>query len=933
MVHQSETEPFLKSVAREYLAQSQHGTLAMGLVFPNRRAAIFFRKYLSELLEGESLWMPGIFSAEELVRELCPVNLIDPMHLQFEFYTLYKALEGDAADTFDIFLTWAPQLLHDFEEADLYLVDTHKLYNSVDAAYAMKYWSPDGKPITATQEQYLRFWSKMGNWYTALRAHLREKKLWSSGMAYRYVAENTLALLEKLPYKRWIFAGFNALNAAEQQYMQFFERSGVAQIFWDTDALYLNDELHEAGYFFRKYRREWQLNLGEVPSLLDRPDQQIEMMGVSKNLGQAYYAASVLEDIAQKHPDFEDTALVLCDEKLLMPVLECLPDAVREANITMGYPIHQLPIAGFFQSVFELQRKMRVNRDGNIAFYFKDLLRFLRQPDTRKLLGEREAAALLKMVNEQRHIYMNLDTLCAKAPGMERLRPLLQSWNHSVSAAIAQLHAWIQILRDQAQADAQTETGYEFEALFQLSGLLNRIEGWHQTYPELFTVPVFQKMLQQLFRQSSLDFFGEPLEGLQIMGLLETRNLDFKRLILLSVNEGILPAARSHASFIPPDIAAAFGMPTYKERDAIYAYHFYRMLQRAERIHLVYTTETDEFGKGEPSRFIAQMEREFLKAQKKARTLIPELPSISEISIRVSKTPQLISQIQEKYRAKYLSPTALQTYVNCSLQFYLKYFSGVKVEEDREDDLDSSETGTILHTCLETLFKPFVGRSVHAEDVEAMMEIAPQLLREEFEKVLAQSDLEQGKNLLTYTGVETMLLNYLRAAQKEIQLDGAPSILKLEEEMEFELELDNLPGKPRIRLGGKADRIDQLGDTVRILDYKTGKMEASYVKLKSMDELRTDANKGKSLQLMLYRLFWEEAHPQDKTLPAIVSLKMPSEGLFTMDFPQDQEPDLQTLRNVFKDLSTEILDAEIPFEQADDPARCEYCNFKTLCNR
>ena len=937
-------EKFLRKIARRYLELSEEGNDSVCLVFPNRRAAVFFRKELISL-NPKNQWAPEIFSADDFVREVIRKPILDPIARLFEFYNVYVKSEGPEAEPFDTYLTWAPQLLHDYEETDLYSVDARKLYGSVDAAYAMKNWSPDGKIITATQEQYIRFWSRMGEWYQLFRYHLESKKMVSPGMAYRELAANIETLQDQLPWKHIVFAGFNALNASEQRYMRFLEKSGKAEIIWDTDPYYLNDPLNEAGYFFRKYRNE--LGIGKFnfsEAMLNDPKQEINIVGVAKNMGQALVAGSVLKNLINSGHDLTDTAIVLCDEKLMMPVLEMLPEEVEAVNITMGYPLHQLPMSGMFQILFDMHRKARNSSSGKgAAFYFRDLQKLFRQPDIRTILGQADSTALLNLVNSEKFIYLSSKTLIERAPSLNKISFLFESWNEDVDTAINRLLELVKILFEFYKEESR-EIGYHLETLHTLKSLLIRIQKWNQDYPGYASLRTLQKIFAQLLRQKTLPFYGEPLQGLQLMGLLETRNLDFKQLILLSVNETIMPAARVQKSFIPTDIATHFGLPTYKERDAIYGYHFYRMLQRAEKVWLIYNTENDEFGKGEQSRFITQILKEFDQPKIQTSVVVPELPSPTDYPIVIEKTDEVLQKIIDRYNGsepwKQLSPSAMQKFVSCGLKYYLSYFTGIKIQDDREDDLESNQLGTISHKVLEDLFKPHLDKVLRPEAYAKMLQDMPSLLRKEFLEIMEASDLEKGNNLLVLTGIEQMLRNYLLYEKQDVEVKSANGIpttlLGLERRVQFEMQVNHKGEKITVHLGGTSDRIDREGNVVRVIDYKTGKVEPKNLKLNELLEISESPEKEKSLQLLLYMLAWKTQSPDVEIVPGILALKKPSEGLLSISFADKRElseVNREEIEEAFSVLVNRILDQNEPFRQTDDLKQCAYCSFTGVCNR
>lgn len=929
---------FLNQIARRYIELSRDGN-AVSLVFPNRRAALFFRKELLEL-QPKDQWMPEIFSAEEFVASQMQTSPINQISALFEFYGIYQATEGEKADPFDVFLTWAPQLLHDFEEVDLYMVDAKDLYALVSEAYALQRWSPDNHTITPIQSAYLHFWSMMGTWYSLFRQHLRDKRMLTTGMAYRAFADSIETKGTELEWHKVLFCGFSALNGAEQRIIKFLQKIGKAEVLWDVDTYYVEDELNEAGHFFRKYKNDWAAHtFKNMPSRLDRAEQKFEIIGASKNLGQAIEAGALLAGLADEGCTFEDTAVVLGDERLMLPMLELLPQAVPAVNVTMSYPLQQLPVMGLYTAVFELQRRCRSNDDNSKpVFYFKDLLKIFRQSNIRQILGDEYCKMFIKKINASSYKYLNILSWEESVLLNDKLGFLFKPWKQSVSEAITCLIRFSQAVFDES-ARNEVERDYTADALSQTKLLLNQIEIYNARYPGILNLASLQRVFSQLIRQISLSFYGEPLKGLQLMGLLETRNVEFKNLIVLSVNEGILPATRSHRSFIPFDIALGFELPTYRDRDALFAYHFYRMIQGAERVWLIYNTESDEFGKGEQSRFITQLEQELMNAKHSHSIRVPELPKHFHSTVRVAKSPELLQRMRERYHPanpKGLSASALKKFINCELSFYLSYFSNVAVEEDREEDVEANEIGTICHAVLQNLYKPFIGQILKEKDLVQMRQLMPEELSLQFRNTYGPESISQGKHVLAHETACNMLLRYLNwelnCIKEEKQQGVLTTIKALEVNLDTVLTIQTAQDEFEVKLFGVADRIDVNNQNIRILDYKTGSVDKDNLKFKEMDEIFSNPDLEKAMQLFFYQLLYSDKYPENTILSGIIPLKSPSKNILFVKQPGEADA-YEQIKTGFTELIEKMFNEELAFEQTEDPDRCKYCNFTGLCNR
>lgn len=931
-------ESFLKSIAETILERFGAASGDVCVVFSNRRARLFYQQELQRL-HPSTQWLPALLSMEEFVQQLTGFNLIDPIALLFEFYEVYRGLESEKAESFEQFSSWATQLLHDYEEADLYLLETAKFFRHVDQAYALKNWSPDGQTLTSNQERYLAFWSRMGLWYSALREQLHKQNSPTQAMAFRHLAENAQALAASIPWKHIVFAGFNALNQAEQRFIRAFEKIGMASLYWDSDSYYLDNVQNEAGYFMRQFKSNYGLStLKFTNQYFTETKKTINITGVSRNTGQAVFAGSLIQGLMQSASDLKETALVLCDESLLIPVLEQLPAETGQVNVTMGYPLHLLSEATFFQILFDLRAHAKKGKN-SIAWYHKDLLRLFQHPLTAQLLPGSFLRQCQHILSKGQLVFVGLERIqrLSKASEQEQecLAMLLSDWNADSKTAISNLREITEALRTALYQGTNGSQIMRQEALFALSNLFNKLQTYLDKYPAFDSLKTLQRLFEQLLRQSSLPFYGEPLDGLQVMGLLETRNLDFKNIILLSVNEGILPKGRSQNSFIPIDIGAAYGLPGYRERDAVYAWHFYRLLQRAENIHLVYNTEPDEFAKGEKSRFIAQLEEE-LKVQGtiiQHDIWVPDVKAFTDPEIKIEKSKALMERLYKRFgkeNDKFLSPSALSLYLDCSLHFYFKYLSGLKIEDELEDDIGDDVLGIIVHKVLQDFFEPLKGKKVQESDYIEMLKALPVKIAAVFAEKVDEEVLMQGKNFLIFKAAEQMLGNYLREEMRVFNAQGqALEIIELELLMKDAMQAESDLGC--LQIGGFADRIDLIGDKViRIIDYKTGIVDAKTLKIESLNDIYDKDGMGKALQLLLYSHLAKKAFPGKQIQAGIISLRKPSSGLLAFEH---QLADVEDVNLFFEKMANKLVQNDTFFEKTDDLSKCIYCDFQKICNR
>lgn len=941
-------DSFLNLLARHFLTHFGDNPTQCCVVFPNRRASLFFKRELHET-KKQAQWLPEIITFQDLIDEQCPNRIIDPIEAQYRFYEVYTRLETEHAETFDSFNNWSPHVMQDFEEIDLYLADARNLYGSVDAAYAMKHWSPDSGDLSHLQEQYLHLWSRMGLWYAEFRKTLKDAGLFTRAMAYRHLAEN--CELIEFKFGHYIFAGFHAQNESEMTITKHFRKSRRATIIRDYDHFYIDNNQHEAGHFARQFIKN---EGGKTPDFtgdsITNLQRNLNITGVAKNIGQTLVAGNILNELRESGQDLSDTAVILCDEQLLMPLLEALPENTGPVNITMGYPLHLLPVSSLFLIILDLQRQASRRSKGNIGFYFKDLLRLFRNPVLISLFNEQEYSEIINAINNDHEFFISPAAFVKLMPDKDIVQSMFSDWSNDSRTASENLIRFGEFLLKKLEVNPDFQEGFEVDNLFEIIKLLRKMNSMQQQFSNTGNLKTFNSLFRQQLRSTNLPFVGEPLEGLQIMGLLEARNLDFKNLIMLSVNENVVPKAKSNNSFIPLDIAVGFGLPTYRDRDSVSAYHFYRLLQKASNVWLIYNTETDEFGKGEKSRYISQIEEEFIHTNTAVSTELfaPEIGGFENFDINFTKSEKFPNDFYRLFSnensERSLSPTALSTFIDCKLKFFFRYFSEINVPNEKEEDVGADELGNITHEILERLYIPYVDKHLSPADSEEMLARLEEVSESCFEKEQSFRNYEEGPALLVKFGIINSIKRFLQQEYnqlKDYQKNGTTlKILRLEYKLNKNISLKFKGEDIAVRLGGKADRIDLITTNdesyIRIIDYKSGAVKSPDLKFADFEDLVAN-RKSKLLQLLQYEYMADESFPNHEFKPGIISLRNVSAGFMPI-IPADKKAEKfsinkNDLESIFRHLLTQIVNVEEEFEMTEDTVVCSYCEFAGICNR
>ncbi len=939
---------FLKDTAQNLLENSIP-LENMTVVLPNRRAGLFFTKYLSELI-SEPQWMPEVKTIEEVFYDLKGERPTDDLTLIFELYRIYSSLQ-DEEESFEKFYFWGEIILKDFNDIDQFLADANRVYENLadqkilesDLSFLTddqrdlisQFWKSFDQQSEDEQQRFLRFWEILSSLYEKFQASLETLGMSYGGRIYRAVVEK-LNQVQK-PNKQFYFVGFNAFTLAEEKLIKHFVKEFGAEIFWDLDSYYLEDKRQEAGLFFRDYRRD--PILGEtfpetIPARINSKSDSINTYSLPLKSNQANLVGKIAEGIT-KNEALEETVIILPDEQLLFPVLHSLPKEIEKLNVTMGYPIRNAPVFSFLDAVLDLQRYLS-EKQGKAFFYHKpvtDLLAFS------YLRAENEdfVKKTLESIKQENQISIPAENLSSGGRMFELIFREV-----AADELFTYLSELIEYLASSLENDP-VQRSYLFQAFKQLT----RIQAiFKDNQKSDINKDFYLKIFRKLFRELKLPFDGEPLEGLQIMGVLESRNLDFKRVIICDLNEGSFPPGGGINSMIPFNLRRAFGLPVQEQNDAIYAYTFYRLLHRAEEVHLIYTTASDQGKVGEMSRFAQQMKVELGISE--ALPVLTPVDLTRGKEIRIQKSEVVLNKLRKYYVGEEggtsFSASALNTYLDCRLRFYLRYVAGLKEKEEVVSEIDPSTFGTLLHNAMELLYAKEEGeesRLVTAHEIKRLKDIIPNAVEEairEFYHLDKEEELDLSGQLQI---ARSVISNYIKAILDYDAKNGDFRILSLEGEYQDALEVETRDGLKKVGLSGLIDRVDEKDGVIRLIDYKTGKDEKKVSSIPSLFD-RDDKGRNKAaMQTLLYaKLFKASNTTVSKPLkPGIYNVREIYNPDFNPFLTMDKEeiPIYASVSDEFEaglhSLVSEIFDSQKDFDQTKDEKKCEYCAYKEICGR
>lgn len=958
-------ESFLKLVAADLYKHTEGNLAHTAVVFPNKRAGLFFNEYLAQ--ESDSpIWSPAYVSISELFRSLSPWEVGDPVKLVCELYKIFRR-ETQSTETLDDFYFWGEMLISDFDDADKNKVDTDKLFSNLqdlrnimddytfiddeqEEAIRQFFQNFSIERRTALKERFISLWDVLGNIYKGFRESLASQNIAYEGMMYRHVIEHLD--VDKLPYEKYVFVGFNVLNKVEHTLFTQLKDAGKAVFYWDYDEFYMKENrqavTHEAGEFIRRNLRDFPSPLsGELFKNLSKPKEVHYIASSTENAQARYLPQWIRNNLTTPE---KETAVVLCNEALLQPVLHSLPAEVKHVNITMGFPLSQTPVYSFLIALLELHTHgFNFKSD---RYTFQSVVTLLKHPYTRQLTGQAE---LLEKELTRNNRFYPLPGELGKDEFLTRLfTPLSGNLNLCIrlSETLQQV-ASIYQANTSGTEDTDAFNQLYRESLFKAYTTINRFRTLIEEDELTVQSETFRRLLVKVLSATNIPFHGEPAIGMQVMGVLETRNLDFRHLVLLSVNEGQLPKSGGDSSFIPYNLRKAFGMTTIEHKIAVYAYYFYRLLQRAERITLIYNTSSDGLNRGEWSRFMLQfliewphpITRQFLEAGQS-----PQGTS----SITVEKTPDVMRRMQSLFdvranpKAKF-SPSALNYYLDCPLKFYYRYVAGLSAPDEVSAEIDSATFGSIFHYAAEHIYKDLTthGKVINKEALETLLRNEVKLqdyVDTAFKKLFFNVPQNEKPE---YNGVQlinsAVIARYLKQLLQN-DLRYAPfTFIASEMEVDEPIDIQTPKGVIKSRIGGIIDRMDSKDGTLRIVDYKTGGDADTPPHVESLfipDKKRSNY----VFQTFLYAAIMCRKQPTMKIVPALLYIHRAATETYSPVIqmgeprkPKEAVEDFSKYEKEYRErlqgLLEEIFNPEKSFTQTEIIEKCTYCDFKALCKR
>lgn len=892
---------FIENVVKD-LVQNQKNFINTTLVLPGKRPMLFFKQEFQR--QAQNIILPQMKSIEELMSELSGLQIISGINLWFKAYQAYKKIV-DKPDSFEDFIKWGPTVLKDFDDIDASLQPAHKVLDYLISVERISQWG-DGKIEIGKNEiiqNHLTFWGIVSKLYFQLQQDLLDSKEGYAGMVFRIASEKVEEIVENRT-SHYVFAGFNALTKAEQALIFRLEKENLATLYFDADKYYYENPNQEAGSFLRKYKEKIK-PINWVVDEFSKP-KNLQTIGVAKQVGQAKYIADLIRNLNED--EIKNTALILADESILPAILNSLPENITHLNISMGIPLRSVPLAQFFKSIFELQMNREKLGKGTM-FYFKNVLQIL-ENKTLSLFSTDESRRLIGDIRLQNRIFNSQNSI-QNALGESIFKSIFHI-PKSITEFIHHLKNWTDdLLHHPSMNDLLMK-----EYLFFFKKVFNQLHENLLSVDDIKDYRTLFLLYNKIVSSETISFIGEPLKGLQLMGLLETRLLNFDNIIMTSVNDEILPLGRQNNTFIPYDIRKQMKLNTFTENDSIYAYHFYRLIQRAKNAYFVYDTEADGMGSGEKSRFLAQIKFES-NHEVKETFAAPSFVTKPLKEIIVPKTDETMAKLQNW--AEYgISPSSLSTYLRNPLDFYEQRVFNVNEVEEAEEIVSARTLGNIVHGALEDLYTPYIGHILHENDFKNIEKIKDKTLQEHFSKEYKDGHLDKGPNYLIYKIAERIVDGVL-SKDTTTAKENEFVIRALESKHEVDFALTN--GKI-VKLKGVIDRIDSVNNQIRIIDYKTGYAKDISVKTEEIETVYQKEDKAKQLQLIFYaHLFYADKENLTKDIElCIYPIKFPNKELIKLSVDKNTTIDYSIVENSTAPMSTlieEILNQEIPFKQPE----------------
>lgn len=955
-------QTFLEEVAADIYSREKENLSECCLVFPGRRAQLFFSKYLSYHLP-KPVWSPAFMTITELMMKLSGFLPADPLQLIFRLYEVYRGFVKEA-ENFDEFFLFGEILLNDFGDIDKNLVNANDLFKNLQSLKSIEddyeYMNPEQIALIRSfwsnfliskesdqKDEFIKVWQVLSPIYEQFRAILEQSGAVYEGMAYRKANELISGEgISHSEFRKIYFVGFNALTKSEKKLFSHLYNSGKAGFYWDYDDSYVKDKAHEAGFFMRENLKLFPDQRRSASHHFNKPVNEIEVISTSSDSAQAKIMGMKLEEWQNGGLCKENnTAVVLPDEFLLSAAMYSIPESFSDINITMGFPVRDTPVYSLVESLIDLQHGMKdQGADKEVLFYHKDVLKVLGHQYI-LVSGGSVIRKLRKDLIAQNRIFpsgefLNIDELTAL---------IFRKANSAVdlSAYLLEILHKLILLIPETENESGTGLSLQKEYIYHVYLAVNRLLDLISQEDIPIQPDTYRKLLRKIIRNMTIPFSGEPLKGLQLMGVLEARALDFENLIILSMNEGVFPGKSAGHSMIPYNLRKGFGLPTSEHQDRIYAYYFYRLIQRTKNLTLIYTTREEGVKKSEMSRFIYQLKYLGNTAlSEKSLTSIVQQRDLRIIEVEKGEEEMEILKGYLPEGKGYLSPSGLNAFMDCSLKFYFRYIARLGEAEEVSEEIDPLLFGSIIHDALNILYEPYVGSgALTREEIGRLGKDKPglrRLLNDSFDKLWLKtgkrrksSNLLRGRNLI----VREIMVNYLEYILQHDSRIAPFQILELETPAERFLDCSTGNSHLMVRMKGIIDRLDRVGEKIRVIDYKTGISKKDF-KLVSDLFNRGDHKRRKEIfQTSMYCWLYESKENSGTLVPGIYDIRNMHSEKFSSAIRKDRVvlDDFSALREEFerelRKLVEDLFNPELSFQQVEDIEICKNCSYNKICAR
>ena len=931
---------FLNKIAQKLFAEHQDELSSIVVVFPSRRAHVYFTEELSNTIK-KPIWLPRFYSIEDLFFHVLNYSKISKLELFFQFYNIYKTSVKDP-QSLDQCYKWAVLLLEDFNEIDQDCVDYIKLFNHLSDLKRLDSWDLNINTSSEHIYSYLSFFKELRVLYEKLRLKLTKHKLSYSGLTQRLLSESPASIsdwMKKNNYKKIVFVGLDALTVAQEKIINYLLTEKLCNVYWDTDHYFINNPRQESGKFLRKYRKRWPELFTDVNNDFIIKPKTIKLFAASKNIVQSKLLGDLLLDKKYSRNDIKRVAIILPNESLLLPVLESIPSFIKDINVTMGYNLINHPIVSIYFDLLEIYVNQKIVQTPMPEHILRtiDLFRVLENP---------YCNSFAETANSLSDVLLQLKKSGLKYINKSQFNQFFNNTKASVISdvllkTINNVHDVINVFEEltidilELIKNKNSVSNIESQCLFEIDDILQSLANLLKTLEEDLDLKTFYILFKDIIKSRKLNFIGEPLKGIQIMGLLEARTIDFDEVFLLSANEGHLPPVTMRNSFIPVEVRFAFSLRTYLDRDAIYANHFFNLIKRPDNIHILYNNDnsSSSFSTGEKSRFLQQLIYEVNTYNNHNMSIVEDFVATpfqmdsGDSKIAIKKDKFIINRLN-RLSSDGFSASAINLYFYCKRQFYFEKI--LQIKEDKLDNinLDTVQMGLVIHYILKQLYQPYLEKQLTIQSIKSMQTRVSDCLDVALSKHNIQ-EVKKGKNFLAIKAMERIIKNFLLYELNDVKKGNKIIIKYLDDKNDFPPQpLSLQTTQNTVRIKGIIDRIDTYNNQYRIIDYKTGSVKKSELHSLNFSDLQ---EKPKLLQLLLYALLFNKnkKHLNSPIVAGIINLRAKSFQVQYCSINQNHaitQEVLGSFEQKLGDLILQILDPSIDIKHVNRSTPCRFCD-------